>query len=408
MKKFFFLFANVFFIILSIIVASLTQPDVFLNPLRKISQNYQHHNQITQTIDHYTLPFSMKTNKTIPFQVENNISSTFSDIYQSFHQQNRGLINCQHFEAELSCNDIEFAVSLWNETLSSQRFLYIDCPKTASFQEEINTMASGFLLSILTKRRLFLKRNIQIPGLIQSFPHVSVLPKTNISYFYSKQINRCNFQKILENHEVSLVLSGVFDPVDLLLDPIIFEKLKYPFNTHFIYLMSKFLFHFDQNILNSITFPPQQLQIGISLEFDPNWSVLFNELTELTEGYSSYALHILNPKGLRIPTYKLNKLSNNLGLDCDIKIYKKFDESSLLLISCDHFIGSLGFFLSHFLNNLRGRGGHYINSIDSKLFEAQSSQSGFFFEKEQSANLLTRICPNGMKAFQYLSSFLLF
>ena len=97
------------------------------------------------------------------------------------------------------------------------------------------------------------------------------------------------------------------------------------------------------------------------------------------------------------------KLKKNFNIQ--INIIKELNKETVnILVQRDKFIGSLGFFASHVLNQIRGRGGIWLDPRNTMIVETSSSQSGaLFLMGKKSANDL--MCPGGVSAFQ---QFLLF
>ena len=397
-KKLFFVLCNTLFLIISLSVSYFQSANLSVNPFREIVQNYQHFRTKINETEHYTLPLSNNFNSQ---NTENFVPSNISNEsipYDAFNFQNRGIVNCSHFESELTCSDVKYIRDKWNETMHSGLFLFLNVGST-SFEKELKTIAAAFLISIASNRRLIFTKNIKS---IPLTTNITVRKPFNNSIEY-RNIQRCEYRKILETNEKSIVISGVLDPVAVILDPFVYRRIKFPVTTHFMYLVSRFLY-----VPQDISFPDYQLQIGVSLEFEPNWRVFAEQMDEIIEGYTNYSLHFFNPSSIHIPRQVIRMLSERKGISVTINEYHHLKDCFSLILSCDHFFGSLGYWKSFLLTAFRGRGGHYINPKDSKIIETSSSQSGYIYTINQNVNTMKLMCPEGADSLQNFVSFLSF
>ena len=119
-----------------------------------------------------------------------------------------------------------------------------------------------------------------------------------------------------------------------------------------------------------------------------------NVINILTEGYSNWTLNI----------WESSKYSLPKELQPNIRIIKEFKNAIQILPQCDKFIGSLGYFKSHLLNKIRGRGGMWFDPRNSLKVETSNSQSGLLFLMKK-INMNQLMCPGSMSSLQIFLEF---
>ena len=368
---YFLIFFNIIFIILSIYYYNNFIYDLpIFNKKKKNFTFHEHFSLEHRGLKHYTLPKSnLKEFNNISLY---NLSKSFN-----FLNNSRSIVNCSHFLSEITCSDFLNAFNLINKTEKSKKFLYVELPK--KFEEAIETLHFSFVLSIISLRRLFIINNKF--HLSKNFEPKKILKSKK---FFSNKISFCNTYELINSKENHIYLKGFWHISRLLLSSKISEKIPIPFNTHGLYLLSRKYFY-----IKPIKFPSNQLQIGLLIQFSPNITKLIINIQKLSEGYQNYSIHLFSTIKINLP----KSLKNN------IKIYFNLKDSFDILIQCDKFIGSLGFFESHWINANRGKGGFWFDPRDTNIIETSSSQSGLLFRMKNS-NPYDLMCPKSYNSFQ--------
>lgn len=373
--KYFIFFANLLFILF-----------IYLNFPREFSlvsdapleQFHEHYSLEHSDFNHYTLPISQITEYI-------NLTNASANIL-SFPRSSRGIPNCKHFESELNCNEIEFAAYQINKTVNSKRYMIVELPN--DLKSAINTLHFAFVVSIASERKLYFRnyRNVEklfkLPDATKLIPESIVRKKHYM--FRSYQINKCSMFSILSCRYRGIELIGKWDISTLLLSPNVIDKIPDPFKTHGFFILSRWI-----SIVSSIEFPPDQLQIGISLEFQPDHTNFLKVIQVLTEGYSNWTLNI----------WESNRFSLPKELQSNIKIIKQFSDAIQVLPQCDKFIGTLGHFQSHLLSKIRGRGGIWFDPRNSLKVETRNSQAGHLFLMKNTG-VSELMCPGAMSSLQ--------
>ena len=376
------IFLNVFVFLLILNLVFIKNDFVYL----KIPFIFHQHFAIDhREVKQYTLPVHKYDG------VQFNSSNV--SIYQFFNYPNssRGIAKCDNFESEISCEELQKAAEILNETINSSKYLVVDLP--LNIQDAIKTLHFAFVLSVSTIRRLYVSKTpIILPSDLVQIPNN--LNQYSLSIYTPSKIKSCEYTKILSDDVQTLRLEGSWEISNLLLTPKAYELIPSPFQTHGMFLLARWL-----KLTNPISFPSNQLQIGIALEFKPDERVFIRNIKRLSEGYSNWTLHIWSPSDKFIHSlYKYKYLEGKIN-----KI-SKWSFATNNLVQCDKFIGSLGFFSSHFMNQIRGRGGIWLDPRNSMIIETSSSQSGLLFSmKNKNVNEL--MCPGGMKEFEHFLAF---
>lgn len=321
-------------------------------------------------IKHYTLP---KNRVSIE-----NVSNFTYDYVKKF-DNSRSFVNCSHFESELTCEEVINANIMINYSHYSNKTIIISLPNNRN--EMIKLLHFALVLSITTHRKL------QILNPKISVPKEYVINRLPNSYriVHSNAIDFCDSFKLLLIHEKNIYLKGMWNIERLLLSPGFLDRIPPPFSTHGLLILSRLLFPVPNMIHDNKT-----LQIGISLQYSPFLETLKKVINRLHEGYPKYQLHIWNP--------------NRLILNFNYTDYKKFEDAFPVLVTSDVYIGSLGFFESHWISAFRGRGGRFLNPKDTTIVETSSSQSGYLYMNPQK-RISELICQGATKELQ---NFLLF
>jgi hypothetical protein len=277
---------------------------------------------------------------------------------------------------------MDFASNIMNKTAHSNRSVVVALP--GSFPGAVNSLHFAFLVSVTTKRRLFVsKANFKLPRFLIAR---NMTPGRSFS---STSIRKCAFRSILESSESVIQLKGKFEVSDLLLSPNVFNRIPLPFRTHGVFLLGRWLMN-----STALVFPGTELQIGIALEFQPDFSRFLDVVDRLAEGYRHFRLLIWSSR-----SWKLPKVLAARTLEIS-----EFEEAMNILPHCDKFVGTLGSFHSHFLSRLRGRGGVFLDPRDSMIIETSNSQSGMLFEMKDT-KIPDIMCPGGASALQAFVAF---
>lgn len=390
-KKFiYFILSTLFFFFVSLFLFqhSLSESKTF----RYLIDPFQYHEHFSlshRDIKQYTLPdaplLEISENETL------NASHFFS-----YPNNSRGIASCDNFESEIRCDELFLAMQSLNISFLSKKYLFIEL--SPNQKTSIKSLHFAFVLSVTLKRRMIvIKSPFKLPKFFTRIPK-KLKNITDIEKFKSSSFSHCDLNRFLDVESTLILLKGdTWDINDLLLSPQICDLIPHPFNTHGMFLLTRLM-----NFTTNIFFPSDQLQIGITLEFIPNEIALLKVMHHLSEGYSNWIVHLYSPNHFYLQSLS-QKLEKNFNIQ--INIIKELNKETVnILVQSDKFIGSLGFFSSHLLNQIRGRGGIWLDSRNTMIVETSSSQSGaLFLMGKKSANDL--MCPGGVSAFQ---KFLLF
>lgn len=346
------------------------------SPVRRPLLVHEHYSLEHRDLKHYTLPkFASDVD------VNGNQTVEMEEMFKFFNSS-RGIVRCSHFESEIGCSDLYNAFVILNETFRKKKFLVAELP--SSLEAAVDALHAAFLVSIASKRRLYVSKSpFALPEMIMN------KAKLKTAIFSASQFDRCELEPLISSKLRGITMKGRFRVVDLLLAPNVFEKIPQPFRTHGLFLLSRWL-----NMIPELEFPANQLQIGIALEFRPDKTAFGELLERLSEGYTNVSLNIWCPGQCDIPEIR----------GYYVKTIRKFEEAVTLLAQCDKYVGSLGFFSSHLIARLRGRGGMFIDPRDTMVVETSNSQSGMLFLMKhwKTSSLM---CPKGANALQ---NFLMF
>lgn len=365
-----FIAINAFFFVLVMVLTKTGYISPNRGYFRSKFNIYEHNRVQTKNMTHYTLPLS-KINASLA-------NSTNSTNITKFH---RGIVSCDHFESEVSCDELNYIENIYNSTLNSTKYIYVN-PKQ-SLTKLVDTLSTAFIISIITKRKIVYTK--------QSEPFINIpikkLSKKHKTFSWSSKMT-CNYEYIIKCTDKSIYLKGKWDPTELLLDPFIFSRLTPIMRTHYTYFMFRCMLKHKQ-----INLPDNQFNIGISLQFDPDPLKFLKIIKRLTEGYTNWTLNIWNPKKFEISRDLLENVHQ----------FTELSDCFFLLAESDVFLGSLGYKESHILTKYRGRAGKYLNPLDSNFIEMSNSQAGeLFLTSKPPAKLM---CPNGAEALQSFISF---
>lgn len=350
---------------------------------------HEHFSLSHRDIKQYTLPDT-------PISEISENETINATHYFSYPNNSRGIALCDNFESEIRCDELFEAMKSFNISLFSKKYLLIKMPTNK--KKAIKSLHFAFVLSITLKRRLIVIGSpFKLPKIFTRIPK-NLKNTTKIEKFKSSSFSHCDLNRFINVESKIIFLKGDdWDINDLLLSPYIWDLIPRPFNTHGMFLLTRLM-----NFTTNIFLPPDQLQISISLEFIPDEIALLKVIHHLAEGYSNWTIHIYSPNILFLNNFA-KKLKKNFNIQ--INIIKELNKETVnILVQSDKFIGSLGFFASHVLNQIRGRGGIWLDPRNTMIVETSSSQSGaLFLMGKKSANDL--MCPGGVSAFQ---QFLLF
>lgn len=388
-KKFIFVFLiNTIILFIALLIFQNILPSS--NNIVHIFDPFQYHEHFSlphRDIKQYTLP-------DVPISEISENETLNASIYFSYPNNSRGIVPCDNFESEIRCDELFLAMKSLNSSFFSKKYLFIELSKDD--KKAIMSLHFAFVLSVTLRRRLIvIKSPFKLPKIFTRIPK-NQKNMTKLKTLKSSLFSHCDLNRILNIKSKSILLKGDWNIIDLLLSPNISEVIPPPFNTHGMFLLTRLM-----NFTKSVYLPADQLQIGLAIEFKPDEISLLKVIQHLSEGYSNCLIHLYSPSINLQDIISILKLNLNI----QINIIKKLDiEAVNTLVQCDKFIGSLGFFSSHILNQIRGRGGIWLDPRNTMIIETSSSQSGLLFLiGKTSANDL--MCPGGAAAFQH---FLLF
>lgn len=331
-------------------------------------------------IKHYTLP------NTIINENDTNITYNFTDLF-NYPNQSRGIVQCDHFESEIRCTEMQIAYLLLNKSRNSKKFLIVDLPN--DFRKSIQTLHVAFVIALTTQRKLYVRNSyLDLSAEVTRIPNE--LKSIRLEQFSSSTYDHCTNKRILTSRSYGIQLIDSWDISKLLLSPVIYDHIPHPIRTHGLYIMFLWLFKIE-----SLSLPNDQITIGISLEFKPNITNLITSINQLTEGYKNWYIYLYHTN---INVDFLKPISGH------IKIIHKFEEAFTILPQCDKFVGSLGFYNSFWISSRRGRGGVWLDPKDSLIMETSYSQSGLSFLIKQ-INVYDLMCPRGYTAMQNYFAF---
>lgn len=355
-----------------------------------IDYSFHQHSSLQQrNTKQYTLPYTDISDVTSNDTIQ-------TSLFFSYPNNSRGIVECNNFESEIRCDELFQAMKLINQSFYSKHYLLVELPTDK--KSAIESLHFHFVLSITSKRRLIVvKSPFNLPRQFTKKP--KKIDQNNFTLFKSSQFGHCDLGLLLESQAKGVCLTGTWSILDLLLSPGVFQFIPSVFTTHGMFLLTRLM-----NFTRNLDFPTSQLQIGVVLEFLPDDVQLLQVLNHLTEGYSDSCIHLYSPN--LIYTFKfIQKVKTVKKVKFTLSIIKKLDGDAFnLLVQCDKFVGSLGYFTSHIMNQVRGRGGIWLDQRNTMIVETSSSQSGYLFllGKTNPNNLM---CPGGADAFQH---FLLF
>ncbi|OHS93338.1 hypothetical protein TRFO_40373 [Tritrichomonas foetus] len=461
-KKAYVLIITVSIALLLITIAFINQTDFSKNINKQLFpfSIHEHYSIRHRDVKQYTLPDN-------PIQAHPiNLTEKNYSIFH-YPNSSRGIVPCHSFESEIRCDELLHASEILNKSLNSHKFLLVELPSnTESAIKTLHF--SFVVAVTTKRRLVITKSPIQIPRFLFEIPPSNLhKTKTNkntnkklsknsntnynnntqtnkndyknsrkyekhgknkfnfmndfnsnkkakkILVFDSSSINRCDYIQIINSKIQTLKLKGKWDIVDLLLSPKVPKKIPSPFITHGMFLLARWL-----NFTTDIEYKPNILQIGIALEFKPDEETLIKVISRLVEGYTDWCLYIWTPfysstsfytnfnsNFLLTEIFSKNKFSFLKNkYQGKIHFINKFSDAMNILTQCDKFVGSLGFYSSHLFNQIRGRGGIWLDHRNTMIVETSNSQSGYLYlmPKMQMKDLM---CPNGMDEFQ---NFLMF
>lgn len=389
-KVIYFILSTLSFFFVSFFLFQHTIPES--NSFENLFDPFQYHEHFSlshRNVKQYTLPDTPLS------EVSENETLNASHFF-SYPNNSRGIVSCDNFESEIRCDELFLAMQSLNMSYFAKKYLLIELSKNQ--KKSMKSLHFAFVLSITLERRLIvIKSPFKLPRFFSRIPK-NLKNITQIERFKSSAFSHCDLNKFLSiESQIIFLKDDNWDINDLLLSPQICDLIPHPFNTHGMFLLTRLM-----NFTTNIFFQPNQLQIGISLEFIPNEIALLKVIHHLTEGYSNWVIHLYSPHHVY-----LNNLAKKLKkiLNIQINVIKELNKETVnILVQSDKFIGSLGFFSSHLLTQIRGRGGIWLDPRNTMIVETSSSQSGaLFLMGKTSANDL--MCPGGVSAFQ---QFLLF
>ena len=367
---------NVVLVCVALVAMPMVRKGVVFPPFRVPLDVHEHYSIPHRDVKHYTLP-SFATSSVLTENQTEEMEAVFK-----FFESSRGIVRCSHFESEIGCSDLYQAFVLLNRTLRSKRVLIVELP--SALEAAVDAIHAAFLVAIASKRRLLVAKSpFQLPEFVRNNGTTASVT------FSAGDFDRCDLEPIISCSAKRIRLKGHFSVSDLLLAPDVFHRIPQPYRTHGMFLLYRWL-----NMIPEQSFPADQLQIGIALEFKPDERTFIEILQRMTEGYTNISLHIWCPGKCAIPQIR----------GYYVNFVRTLDEAVAFLPQCDKYIGSLGFFASHWMARIRGRGGIFMDPRDTMIVETSNSQSGMMFlmKNRQIASLM---CPKGANALQNFLTF---